>query len=522
MHSTWRRSVIAWLLLVLAILALYWDTGAAMVSIWHRSETFAHAFLVPPISLWLAWRQRQRLAMLVPRPAPWVLLPMALAGFAWLLGELVAVNAVTQFALVALLVLSVPAVLGLDLARALLFPLSFLFFAVPVGEFMLPTLMQWTADFTVAAVRLSGVPVYREGLQFVIPSGSWSVVEACSGVRYLIASFMVGSLFAYLNYRSAKRRWIFVGVSLLVPILANWLRAYMIVMLGHLSDNKIATGVDHLVYGWVFFGVVIMLLFTIGARWSEPDAPVAAATVGGSRAAPTGASPALSGGLIPALALLIAAGPLIALRTIGDPVDDGRAVSVSLPVTTAGGWRADAAMPANWAPAFKNPTATASQAFSGPAGQVVGVHVLYYRQQRDERKLVSSINSTVRVEDPMWNAVTTSTRAAASVDANGAVAVRETLALGVESPGRAARQRLRIWQLYWVNGAWTASDVQAKLIGARDRLRGRGDDGAAVIVFAREEQPGAAEQALAAFMATGLEAIESSLVAARDGAAALR
>ena len=82
------------------------------------------------------------------------------------------------------------------------FPLGFLFFAVPIGDFMLPQLMEWTADFTVLALRLSGVPVYREGLQFIIPSGAWSVVEACSGIRYMIASVTVGCLFAYLSYRA--------------------------------------------------------------------------------------------------------------------------------------------------------------------------------------------------------------------------------------------------------------------------------------------------------------------------------
>ncbi|WP_370657018.1 archaeosortase/exosortase family protein, partial [Klebsiella pneumoniae] len=57
-----------------------------------------------------------------------------------------------------------------------------------------------------------------------------------------------------LNYRSLARRWVFVGVSIVTPLVANWLRAYMIVMLGHLSDNQLATGVDHVIYGWVFFG----------------------------------------------------------------------------------------------------------------------------------------------------------------------------------------------------------------------------------------------------------------------------
>ncbi len=46
--------------------------------------------------------------------------------------------------------------------------------------------------------------------------------------------------------------------------LANTLRAYIIVMLGHFSDMKVATGADHLIYGWVFFGLVMFLLFWIG------------------------------------------------------------------------------------------------------------------------------------------------------------------------------------------------------------------------------------------------------------------
>ena len=115
------------------------------------------------------------------------------------------------------------------------------------------------------------MPIFREGNFLTIPSGTWSIVEACSGLRYLIASFMVGSLFAYLSYRSPIRRAAFVAASLAVPIVANWVRAYMIIMLGHLTSNRLAVGADHLIYGWVFFGVVMVLLFWIGAKWREDD-----------------------------------------------------------------------------------------------------------------------------------------------------------------------------------------------------------------------------------------------------------
>jgi len=272
-----RRAGAALLLVLVAVLIAYRDTAASMVSIWSRSETFAHAFLVPPIALWLIWRQRHTLATMEPRACAWMLLPIAGLALCWLLGELASVNSLTQFAMTGMLVLAVPAVIGLRMTNVILFPLGFLFFAVPIGEFLLPQLMDWTADFTVLALRGSGIPVFREGNRIAIPSGSWMIVEACSGVRYLIASLMVGTLFAYLQYRSARRRWAFVGIAILVPIVANWVRAYLIVMMGHLSGNRLAAGVDHLIYGWLFFGVVIGLMFVLGMWWHEPAQAVDAA-----------------------------------------------------------------------------------------------------------------------------------------------------------------------------------------------------------------------------------------------------
>ena len=68
------------------------------------------------------------------------------------------------------------------------------------------------------------------------------------------------------------RRLVFIALSIIVPIIANGIRAYLIVMIGHLSNNRLATGVDHVIYGWVFFGFVMMLLFWIGSQWREPDA----------------------------------------------------------------------------------------------------------------------------------------------------------------------------------------------------------------------------------------------------------
>ncbi len=121
--NPWRTALPALLVLLAVIGLLYRETAVAMVGIWSRSDTFAHAYMVLPISLWLIWRQRQVLARLTPRPQPWILVPMLIVGAFWMVADLVVVNAAAQFALVALLVLAVPAMLGLQVATRN--PLSF-------------------------------------------------------------------------------------------------------------------------------------------------------------------------------------------------------------------------------------------------------------------------------------------------------------------------------------------------------------------------------------------------------------
>lgn len=500
--SPWRRALAVLVILIAAILLLYRDTFVAMVGIWSRSDTFAHAFLVPPIVLWLAWRRREALVPYLPGSQPWLLLPVALAAVGWLLGDMAGVNAVTQLCATALLVLAVPAVLGLAVARQLVFPLAFLFFMVPVGEFLLPVMMEATADFTVSALQMTGVPVYREGLQFIIPTGAWSVVEACSGVRYLIASFMVGSLFAYLNYNSNRKRWLFAGFAILVPVVANWLRAYMIVMLGHLSGNTVAVGADHLIYGWVFFGAVIMVMFMIGARWSEAPAAVAAPLprlVGQAEPGPR----AWVAFVVLAM-MVLAAPPVAAWQWAHSPP----AASVTLKMPTLPGAPLLTDQPALLTPVFHGAAAQATATYAGGNGSVT-VHVAYFRHQGYGAKLASSENTLVRSRDPLWHRVASGHT---TIRVAGETVVMRTATMASNSGLNAlAHQRLDAQQVYWVGGRLTTSDQWATVLGVYGRLSGRGDDGAIITFYTQGDAADLTSARLSAFVAAHLPALRAQL-----------
>ena len=509
----WRLPLLALALAWALLAALYYETGAAMVFIWNRSETFAHAWVVPPISAWLVWRRRADLALLTPRPAPrwlWLLLPL---GLLWLVGDLAAANSATQFALVGMAVVLVPALLGTEAASRIAFPLGFLFFAVPFGDFMTPWLVERTADFTVVALRATGIPVFREGTQFVIPTGSWSVVQACSGIRYLMASVMVGTLFAYLNYRSLAKRWAFVGVAIVTPLVANWLRAYMIVMLGHLSGNRLATGVDHIIYGWVFFGIVMLVMFMLGARWSDPDpepqpAPADTET--------RGASPARWSGVLLAAALLLALPPQ--LRTRAEHAATHAAPTLTAPALP--GWTWNAEPMTSWHPSFESPAGVLHGRFEPDAGgPAVGVYVGYYRDHRYGHQLVTSINQLVNAEtDKEW-AQTAAGMTQLDMPAGPAswrtAELRGQALSEVKGDGSRA-PRLRVWQTYWINDRLFVSDWQAKLYGAWLSLQGRGDDAAVVLIYADKATVGADDARLRGFIERHWTALDAALRDTRD------
>jgi len=465
----WRMATILTLAIITVMLALYQQTVLSTVAIWERSETFTHGFLIFPISLYLIWARRKTLAEITPRPDFRGLVVLAGLGFGWLFSDAGSVLVIAQYCLVAMIPVAVWTLLGVQVVRAIAFPLGFLFFAVPAGEFLIPHMMNFTADFVVAALQLTGIPVYREGTFFTIPSGQWSVVEGCSGLRYLIASFTLGSLYAYLTYRSTKRRLIFAALSLIVPVIANGLRAYMIVMIAHLSDMKLALGVDHLIYGWVFFGVVMMLLFWIGAFWRE-DLPQAKSDK--PAATPTNVAP------MPVRRIALSTLAAVSIAAVWPGYATYLKSHVPLPVPiklevpAANGWRADPAPLSDWQPDYKDSGTSLTQTYRKGA-KAVSLYIGYYPYQREGVELVTSTNVIVRQKHPVWSNVGESKRA---VTVGG-----QSLQI-VQTKLRSTTLRLLVWNWNRIGGISTVNAYFAKLLEAKARLLGQRDDAAAIIL----------------------------------------
>ncbi len=485
-----RHPLLPVLLTWLAIVALLWDTFVDMWRAWGASGTFTHGYAVFPIAFFLLWYRRERWLTLPLSPS---ILGVVLVGAAvvlWLAGSLLHLNVVMQLAAVGILVSAVIAIAGREVFRAALFPLLFMFFAVPIGEELVPWLMDFTARFTVAALDAVGIPVYAEGHLIYIPTGTFSVEKACSGIRYLFASIVLGTLYAHVFYRTPWRRVLFVALCAVVPVLANGLRAFLIVILAHVSKNEIAVGVDHLIYGWVFFGFVMLLVFWLGRAFAEPDAGSDTLTANVSR---TVGGPAW---LTPWVALVAVLAPLLGLRIAGAAIQGRETADVSAAATWArvpaplAGWTGPITMSSEWQPRFTGQSRTVTAAYLHGA-HAVDVAMVSYARERGGAELVNSEN--LLFDSDQWTWLSERSLLLALPDGRQvpvfAVQVRRNLA------------RRSIWRIFVVGERPVSGGLQAKVARAQAILRGEDEEGTALIVSAEQSGQGAApEREVRAFL----------------------
>jgi exosortase A len=267
--ETWRKALAAVALAWLALIAAFASDWLAMLDQWWNSSTYNHMLLVPPIVGWLLWQRRAAFAEIRPSPNAWGILALAGAGLVWVLGAIAGLNLLRHAGAVAMLPASALLVLGPRAVALQLFPLAYLAFLIPFGDELVPPLQLITADLTIALTRLSGIPAIIEGVFIDTPAGLFEVAEACSGVKFLVAMVALGVLVCNVCFKSWKRRAAFMVLCVLAPILANGVRAWGTIFAAQYVGVETAAGIDHIIYGWIFFAMVMAAVLAIGWRYFD-------------------------------------------------------------------------------------------------------------------------------------------------------------------------------------------------------------------------------------------------------------
>ncbi len=374
------------------LMFLFWETAASAVRTWYSSDSYNHCFLIIPVCAYLVWRRREVFARMAPRPSLWGIAAAVLMVFVWKIGELSAVLVVQQLALVAMAQALLLAIMGPRVIRALAFPLFYLYFAVPFGGFLIAPLQEVTANIVVRLLQFSRIPVFLDGFLIQIPAGSFQIAEACAGARFLLTSVAIGFLAAGLFYSHWKRRILFLSLSILVPILANGLRAYGIVAIAHWGSFELAGKVDHVTFGFVFLSVVMAILLGLGLTFREKALAPAYVNASIEAGGQTALQRPYASYVLMGLASFLA---IAGIATLGsdEPTHamTGGRLELSTPKVSTP-WAALDHGATDWRPNFAGADVEVSHSYTYD-GQIVDLHLAYYSHQRQGAEIVNQQNS---------------------------------------------------------------------------------------------------------------------------------
>jgi EpsI family protein len=231
-------------------------------------EDMSHGWVVPFVSLFVLWRQRNAFRKAAGAPSVggflWVCLFMAIAWF----GGRGMQSRMEQISLIGLIWAVPYAFWGKRVARLMLFPAAFLIFTIPVSSFVdFFTIHLRVISSSLATFLLNGLGVAVEqagtALFSRVPGAEFNVdvADGCSGIRSLFAMMALTAAYAYFSPGTFFQKWILFFCSVPLAVFGNICRIFSICLVATWFGQKAALGFYHDFSGYVIFlaGVLLMI-----------------------------------------------------------------------------------------------------------------------------------------------------------------------------------------------------------------------------------------------------------------------
>jgi len=497
----WRVAGLWTIAAIVAILLIHLPTVGSFLRVWHQDRAFAHCYFIVPLAGYMIWLNRERLALLSPKPSIRGLVSVILGCGALFLSTLAQVQFGAQFALVVIVVGTIWAVLGDQVTREIAYPLAFLFLAVPFGETFFPILINIAGHLAVWMIAPLGAPIALDGKYVRLPGAEWTIAEACGGLRFILALLSVGAVYAYTTYRKPWKRALFLLSCLILAVLTNGVRVSAILLIGYFTDMKSSIVHEHTWLGWLLFALMALALFFIGRHWADPErdpsaSPPSSAGSPGLASHTGGRSNAVAGMTAMAIVLVWSLGAKGAERPVG-----GNAVSLSAPAGSDG-WTALDYPLWDWSPYYKGARASFATTYQKGNRDALAF-VAYYRNQGEGSELIHAENGVVSPDRHDWRV---------SADARRTISAGNQTFDVMQTDIRSPVNNLRVWRWYWSRGRVVTDPVALKLLTLQSRLTGHGDDAAVVVVAAAfDDKPEEASETLTAFLRGNLPGIAGAL-----------
>jgi len=260
-------------ILVLMLLAYSLLNLPVINTLWRHSfddGTYSHAYLIPLISLYLLYLVGNH-QLIAFRDRPSLLAIGATLSIA--LAYYVSVNAQMSLGYwLCFLFLGISLVFNIfKFNKYLLFPLLYFVFLIPLWGSLTTPLQSLSVVAVSFMMSFTGIPVYVHAPYVEIPAGTFEIAHGCSGLRYVLTSLAISSLYVFLFIRDRKKAFIFFTLALLGGLITNWIRITLLILIGHWTDMTHSLMNDHNHFGWYIFMPFMLLLFWFGNKIADFD-----------------------------------------------------------------------------------------------------------------------------------------------------------------------------------------------------------------------------------------------------------
>lgn len=492
---------------ILAHVARFWPFWLAFMLIaaaaWVGLETgldrlfqrwvfpYNHSPLVVGMAAWLLFVGLRGVTLRQVSPSVAGLLLLATVVAVYALSEIIDLTLGMQVMLPLVVWASVYALMGRQLALYLTIPVGMLYFTIPIWDLTVGPLQDISTLVVSAWVRWSGLTALIEGYYITIPAGRFEIAEGCSGMRYVVVSLALAAFYAMNWLGRWRNRLMLVLVAGLASMVANWIRIYTLILIGHWTDMQhYLIAVSHDEYGWVVFFVcmapVLWFARHLEARETEPKSGRPGVPVANQAAS------ALQVLLCGVLAAAIVAAPVM-LRG-GEPASEPEELP-TLISAPSDPWT-EASVSYAWEPQFEQPSLLGHQAFTAEDGRTVEAYVARYLTQHPDAKLIARRN----VLSPGWHG-------ARQTDTSMVVGGEDRRVRRTELRSGDATRLTVNW--FVVGGRSATGELQAKLLEIPALFSGRRDGAIIAVSAACSDNCSDADELIRSFLETHGEQLEA-------------
>ncbi|MFQ5686365.1 MAG: exosortase C-terminal domain/associated protein EpsI [Candidatus Scalindua sp.] len=239
---------------LVAFLLVYKSTLVSLLHRWTKyDETYSHGFLVLFITCYLIYEKRREISMIAGKPALYASVPLMIFSFIWAVAYYVDIIIIQQLLLPVIALSVIALTTGIRNCKKFLFPLGFLYFAIPIWDYLNSGLLSLTVSVTGFVIRASGLTALIEGDTITLPAGRILVAGGCSGLSYFIVCMALSILASHLFIKTTNSKYLLIGAGMITALLVNWIRVYSIVAIGYYTNMESKLIYDHELYGWLLF-----------------------------------------------------------------------------------------------------------------------------------------------------------------------------------------------------------------------------------------------------------------------------